>query len=356
MKRNGSITIKDVAERAGVSQATAARALGDYGRIGAETRRRVLDAAAAMGYHANALARSMVTGTTQTLGLVLADIENLFFARIARAVADVAHQRGYALVLANSDENLTNEQEAVRVLAEKRVDGLIVVPASSTDAAHLTALIDHGIPVVLMDRFIDGLDADTIMVDNVTAAYRAIAHLTALGHRHIAMISASDTIATTAARMAGYRQALADAGATAPDQWGRLAEYSQAAAKAETMALLSQPRSERPTALFATDSILTAGAFQGVQALGLAVPVDVSVIGFDDVEWMTMVRPAVTVVDQPVYELGKRAAEQLMARIEGDRGPARHVLLDTTLIVRDSCAAPRALTGVQKAAVAHPAT
>ncbi len=338
MKRNGSITIKDVAERAGVSQATAARALGAYGRIGAETRERVLAAAEALGYHANALARSMVTGTTHTLGLVLADIENLFFARLARAVADVTHPRGYALLLVNSDEDLANEQEAVRVLAEKRVDGLIVVPASSTDGAHLRALADHGVPVVLMDRSVRGLDADTIMVDNFAAAHRAIGYLTGLGHRQIALITASGTIASTTARIAGYRQALADAGVVVPDRWVRIAEYSRASARDATVSLLTAPGPDRPTAIFATDSILTAGALQAIQAVGLAVPRDVSLIGFDDVDWMTMVRPAVTVVDQPVYELGKRAAEQLMARIEGDIGPARHVLLDTDLIVRDSCA------------------
>lgn len=133
MKRRDSVTIKEVAQRVSVAQATAARALGCFGRVDPVTRQRVLAAAEELGYHANALARSMVTRTTHTLGLVVADIENVFFARVARAVTDVARQRAYAVLLLNTDEDLTREREAVRVLSEKRVDGLIVVPSSSTE-------------------------------------------------------------------------------------------------------------------------------------------------------------------------------------------------------------------------------
>jgi LacI family transcriptional regulator len=339
-KQNASITIRDVAQRAGVSQATAARALGSYGRINAQTRDRVLAAAEALDYHTNALARSMVTGTTHTLGVVLADIENLFFARVARAVADVARQHGYTLLLANSDEDLEREQEAVRVLAQKRVDGLIVVPASSMEGAHLAPLLERHIPVVLLDRSIGGLETDTIMVDNFAAAHRAIQHLTALGHRRIGLVTASTTIATSAARIAGYRQALADIGITTPNQWIRVTEDSVASAQVEIAELLALPDADRPTAIFATDSILTAGAFRAMQAAGFTVPDDISLIGFDDVDWMSMVRPPVTVVNQPVYELGKRAAERLMARIEGDDSPPQQVWLETELIVRHSCTPP----------------
>jgi len=340
VKHTTSITIKDVARRAGVGQATAARALGPYGRVSARTRERVLTAADALGYHPNGLARSMVIGTTNTLGLVLADIENLFFARVARAIADVARRQGYTLLLANSDEDLALEQEAVRVLVEKRVDGLIVVPASSTDGSHLTPLIAQHRPLVLIDRSIEGIEADTIMVDNLAAAQDAVGRLTALGHRRIGMITSSTTLATTAARIAGYRLALSEAGVATPDHWFRVADDTAASAQAATAALLALPEPERPTALFATDSILTAGAFAAMQAAGLAIPDEISLIGFDDVEWMSMVRPTVTVVNQPVYELGKRAAERLIARISGDDSLPRRIWLETELIIRQSCASP----------------
>lgn len=346
MKRDESVTIKDVARRAGVAQATAARALGSYGRINAATRERVLAAAEELGYRTNALARSMVTRTTQTLGLVVADIENLFFARIARAVTDVARQRGYAVLLLNTDEDLDRERDAVRVLAEQRVAGLIVVPASSTDGAHLRALMTHHIPVVLLDRSVENIDTDTVMVDNAAAAYGAVQHLTVLGHRHISMITASATIATTALRLAGFTQALVDAGVSDPAGWARVGEYTHASAFEETVALLSLPADRRPTAIFTTDSILAAGAFRGIVESGLKIPDDVSLIGFDDMDWMSLVWPPITVVDQPVRELGTRAARRLMARIEGDEGPVQHVSLATALLLRDSCAPPGGASSV----------
>lgn len=181
------------------------------------------------------------------------------------------------------------------------------------------------------------------MVDNVGAARRAVCHLTRRGHRRIAMVTASATLATSVARLAGYREALADVGVTAPDRWVRIADGSPPSTRAAGGNLLALPESDRPTAIFATDSLLTAGIFRAVQDVGLVIPDDVSVLGFDDVDWMTMVRPAVTVVDQPMYELGRQAAERLMARIEDavDDSSPRQVQLDTHLILRGSCAVPR---------------
>jgi LacI family transcriptional regulator len=340
VKRGEVVSIREVARQAGVSQATAARALGGYGRTSAATSARVLAAAAQLGYRPNELARSMVTKTTHTIGLVLADIQNPFFARIARAVADVARQRGYALLLANTDNDLIQEREAVRVLAAKQVDGLIVVPSSHTDGAHLAALAPHGIPIVLLDRLVDGLVADTVMVDNDTAAFDAIAHLTALGHRRIALITGSETLASTAARIAGYRRALAAAGIPATEALVQIVPYTRAASAALTVELLNRPLAERPTAIFATDSLLTAGILEAIHAAGCAVPADLSLISFDDTEWATIVQPPLTVVEQPIGELGRLAAERLLARIGGDESPPQRHRLAATLLLRQSCAPP----------------
>jgi DNA-binding LacI/PurR family transcriptional regulator len=177
------------------------------------------------------------------------------------------------------------------------------------------------------------------MVDGQAAAYRAIGYLTQLGHRRIGLITASATLSSTAARIAGYRQALTDVGGSATE-WLRIAErsHSRSAAQAAAAALLHVQR--RPTAIFATDSIQTAGALDAIQAAGLSIPRDVSLIGFDDVDWMSMVRPPITVVDQPVYELGKRAAQRLIARIQGDTTEPQVYRLEATLIQRASCAPP----------------
>jgi LacI family transcriptional regulator len=281
-----------------------------------------------------------VTRTTHSLGLVVSDIQNRFFARLARAVADVARQRGYSLILANSDEDLGYEREAVRVLAEKRVDGLIVVPASNTPSSHLQVLMKHRVPIVLLDRSLADLAVDTIMVDNEAAGYRAVRHLTDLGHRRIGMITASTTIATTIARVAGYRKALTDVGVCDSARWLRVAQDNQVSVEAETAALLALPGAGRPTAIFTTDSILTASVFRAMRAAALRIPTDISLVGFDDVDWMSLVSPAVTVVEQPVYELGKRAAERLIRRIEGDDSPVEMICLETELLIRDSCAPP----------------
>ena len=195
-------------------------------------------------------------------------------------------------------------------------------------------------PVVLLDRAVDGLPVDTVMVDNDTAAFAAIAHLTALGHRRIALITGSETIASTAARIAGYRRALAAAGIPATEERVRIVPYTRAASAALTTALLTRPPAEQPTALFATDSLLTAGILGAIRTLGRTIPDDLSLISFDDTEWATIVQPPLTVVEQPIGELGRLAAEQLLARIAGDETPPQRIRLAATLLLRQSCAPP----------------
>lgn len=337
MTERTSITIKDVAQKAGVGQATAARALGGYGRINPATRKRVLVAAEQLGYQANALARSMVTRSTQTLGLVVTDIENAFFAHIARAVADIAHQHHYSVILMNTDENLRLEREAVHVLAAKQVDGLIVVPATHSDDAHLVQLLRRHVPVVLLDRSMDRMRADTIMIDNERAAQRAIHYLIELGHQRIGIVTTESTIDTIISRTAGYRRALAEAGLSVRDEWIRACEYKEATVRREIETLLDLPPDIRPTAILATDSFITMWVFRMLRERGLRLPEQMSLIGFDDADWMTMVRPNITVIDQPVYELGRAAAEQLIKRIEREEEPPRRIFLETTLIERESC-------------------
>lgn len=160
-----------MADLAGVSTATAARALGGYGSVSPEVRDRVAAAAAKLKYRRNSLARSMITGNTHTIGLVVADIENPYFARAAHGIADAAHAAGYEVLLANADEDPATERAAVRTLIEKRVDGLIIAPASTLEVPHLIELKTHGVPVVQLDRAIEAIDADAVVVDNEHAAH-----------------------------------------------------------------------------------------------------------------------------------------------------------------------------------------
>jgi LacI family transcriptional regulator len=327
-------TLHDVAAAARVSTATAARALGGYGSVSPEVRERVAAAAAKVGYRRNSLARSMITGTTHTIGLVVADIENPFFARAARGIADVAHEAGYEVLLANSDEDPVTERAAVQTLAEKRVDGLIVAPASIGDRSHLRELPAQGTPVVLLDRALPGSDVDAVVVDNEAAARRAVDHLAGLGHRRIGLLTSQGLIHTNQERLAGYLQGLEAAGLTVDHDLIRMLPYTRESAEREAEAILALP--DPATAIFTTDNVMSLGAFEGAQHAGRRVPDDVSIVGFDDLEWTTIVRPQLTVVAQPVYELGATAARRVLARIAGDATAPQLIVLETTFIIRDS--------------------
>lgn len=355
-ERRGAPTIPDVARAAGVSTATAARALGNYGTVGAATREKVLRAARELGYRVNGLARSMITGSTNTIGVVLSDIENPFFSRALRGIADTAHEAGFEVVLTNTDEDPTTEARAVRVLGEKRVDGLLVCPALSDVSDHLAGAVDARIPLVLFDRRANGVAADMVGISNRAATRDATEHLIGLGHRRIALLTGGDPVrhqgvlrpglrgverlpgTTTGERAAGYRDALVHAG-IAPDlDLVSLDGFHRADGVAATKRLLALPRP--PTAILALDSLLSIGALQAFRELGLTCPDDVSLIGFDDADWTEVVSPPLTVVAQPVYEIGVRACELLLRRIRGDAGKPATVRLSARLVERGSTAPP----------------
>jgi LacI family transcriptional regulator len=328
-------TIRDVAREAGVSQATAARALAGYGYVSEATRLRVRDAATTIGYRPNAVARSLVSGATKTIGVVVGDIENPFFAGAARGIADVLERDGYTLLLANSDEDLARERRAVEALHARQVDGLAVVPSSGDDGAHLAAILREGRPVVLLDRPISGLAADAVLVDNREGAERAVGHLAALGHRRIGLVGDAPGIVSTGERIDGYRAALADVGAPALDALVSLGGSSIDEGHRSALRLLG--RRDRPSALFTVNNFMTAGALGAIRELGLRIPGDVALVGFDDLDWTTLVDPPISVIAQPVAELGRTVAERLLERLRGDSGPPRETRLTTRLVIRGSC-------------------
>jgi LacI family transcriptional regulator len=338
-----TVTIPDVARLAGVGAATAARALGGYGHVSEKTRVKVLAAAEELGYRANALARSMITGRTNSIGLVVADIENPFFAAVTRAVSDAARQHGYEVLLANSDEDATSERAAVRLFMDKRVDGIIVAPTSSTDVDHLREARDAGVHVVAIDRRVTGLAIDSVTVHNRVAAQSAVKHLIKRGHTRIGYLRGTGMtdpadgpqrqISTGDERVLGYREALAEAGL---DDQGfiRVGALGRIEAKRQTLALLDLP--EPPTAILAPDSILALGVLLAVRERGLSIPHDLSLISFDDTDWADVMTPPLTVISQPVHEMGERAVALLVGRIEGSTARDRHERLRVHLVQRES--------------------
>jgi LacI family transcriptional regulator, galactose operon repressor len=345
-------TVRDVAVLAGVSTATAARALGGYGRVSEAVRAKVTAAAASLGYRPNVLARSMITGTSHTIGVVVADIENPFFASAVRGIADTAREAGFEVVLVNTDEDVEKERAAVGILLEKRVDGLLVSAATAENASHLAEAIYRGLPVVCLDRVVPGLEADAVVVDSLRAAHNAVSHLLRLGHRRIAIVAADDqdpppddVLASSpvwgppgmlpdAARLCGYLTAHRAAGVAVAPELVRRCRYGRETAAAETAAVLRL--ADPPTAIFTTDAIMTLGAMEAIVLAGRQVPEELSVVAFDDADWIALLRAPLTVVAQPVYELGATATRRLLARIAGSESPPEVIVLDTTFIVRDS--------------------
>ncbi len=348
----GIATLFDVAREAGVSRATAARALGGYGSVSPEARERVAAAAQRLRYRPNIVARSMKSGTTGTMGVIVADIQLAFFAQAVRGITDAANAEGVEVILANTDEDLAKERAAVGVLVDKRVDGLLVAPADPGETAHLQDAQERGIPVVLIDRVASGMKCDAFVVDNQRAARNATDHLLRLGHRRIAIVmetssarGAADLVAsrsrtmtgfTSTLREIGWASALRSAGVPVTDDLIRRARYERDDARATTLAALRGP--DRPTALLATDETMTLGAIDAIREAGLVMPYDVSLVGFDDSPWTTIVEPQVSVVAQPVHELGLTAARRLLERMAGFDGAADTVVLRTSFLHRGSTA------------------
>jgi len=331
-------TIKEVAERAGVSSATAARVLGSYGYSSSQSRKKVLAAARKLKYHPDQVARSLATGRTNVIGLVVADIENPFFAEMARGIADAAAAHGLTIVLANTDEDERKQGEAIGALRGMRVNGLIIAPVSSQYQEDLAALHELGFPTVLVDRKVEGVDLDSVLVRNTEGAEEVVAHLVGLGHKRIGVVSDNPAITTNAERLEGYRRALLKAGLELDEALVRVARYTRESAQQEAKELLESP--DRPSALFGTGNFMTMGCLMAARDLALDIPRELALVGFDDMDWATIIHPRLTTVAQPTGLIGRTAAEQLVVRMGGDKSASREIRLPVQLCVRESSAAP----------------
>ncbi len=328
--------MKDVAERARVSVSTVSHVLNGTRKVSEKTRGEVLAAVEELSYRPNLLAKGLKTRRTYTIGLLIPDIRNSFFTSVVRGVEDVALSRGYHLFLCNTDEDPEREDEYVRELARKRVDGLMVAPSARREA-DIRRLRGEGVPFVLVDRDVEGVDADVVGVDN-RAGMRLIAeHLVGLGHQRMAMISGPLDKASGYERHLGLRDALSDLGVELDDSLVRFGDFRTSSGREGARELLSL--SSPPTALITANNQMTLGALLTISEMGLDVPGDVSVVGFDDPEWAPLTGPPLTTVAQPTYEMGVKAARMLLDRIETELGAeSRKLLLEPWLVVRESTA------------------
>ena len=329
-------TIRGVARLAGVSAMTVSRVLNG-GSVRADTRRRIEAAIAELDYVPSSIARGLASRRTGALGLIVPDLLNPFFAQVVRGAESVTRRAGYRLLLGNSEGDLKLERDYVADMVAHRVEGLLVAPVSDRSRAVLGPLARRSFPFVLVDRAVPGLESDLVEANGVEGARRLVEHLLSLGHRRVAMILGPDDVSTTRQRRQGYLEALKHS--TTTDE-ALLLETSVDRAgghRAMERALGLDPR---PTAVFAVNNMTALGAMQAMREAGLAVPDDIALVCFDDVEHLAVLSPFLTVVDQPAETFGTLAAELLLDRIgRPDAHRPRHVVLQPQLIVRRSCGA-----------------
>lgn len=335
-------TMKDVARLAGVSIATVSATVNRSAFVSPELRSRVTEAIQQLGYAPDGVARSLKKGRTQLLGLIVADITNAFFTELVHVIEGAVQDAGYSVLLCDTDEDFEKEREFLRILRSHRVEGVILAPTGTPDDYLALRGVADRLPLVLVDRALPDLGFDSVMVDSYAAAYEATAHLVALGHREIATIAGPAHLGTARDRLEGFRAALADRGISVRPEFVRSGNFREDDAMAASRDLLTGR--VRPSAVFVANNHMMIGMMRAIATLDLDCPKDISVIGIDDFPWANAFRPRLTVVRQPVEEIGREAVRLLLERTRSDtpHPPVRQVL-KPTLVVRDSCAPYRAV-------------
>ncbi len=330
-------TMKDVAERAGVSLSTVSYVLNDNGAVAPDRRARVLEAVSALGYTPNESARNLKRGSVATIGLVVPDLVNQYFAMIAEGVEQAASEKDVLVVLCTPEASGKSESWNSRLLRSQRLDGLIYLTGATTGMTSLVELTRVG-PVVLVDEKLPGLSLPSVVSQNRQGAREIAAHLTSLGHRRLAILGGPSELWTAEQRLSGYREAIAAAGLD-PDSVPlftgdyRMASGEQLAAEALNSA------GERPTALICANDLMAIGAIACCRQSGLRVPEDISVVGFDDMPLASLVTPSLTTVRQPAKELGMEAVKLLLGVVEGAE-PTSPPPSPVSLMIRGSSAPP----------------
>jgi DNA-binding LacI/PurR family transcriptional regulator len=328
-------TIKDVAEAAGVSRSTVSRALTGRGYAASDVRERVLRAAAELGYVPDVMARTLKQQVSRSVGVLVSDLRNPFYAELAAGASREARERGYTMVLADTSLSAEAEREAAEALVALRVAGVIVTPNSPAVSTYLAS---HGIPVVEVDRQFAAGSTDGVVVGNRVGARTATAHLVGLGHRRIALFIDETDWTTGYERYQGYLEALA-AGAVKVDPALVVSSgWDVADSRRRALGMLRDPG--RPTAVFAANNVLAEGVWRAIHELGLRVPADVSLVAFDDAPWMSMVSPTVTTVSQDTVNLGATAVRRLDERIGMPEADSVTTVLNVHLVARESTAPP----------------
>ncbi|WP_288441168.1 LacI family DNA-binding transcriptional regulator [uncultured Pseudomonas sp.] len=326
-------TIKDVAALAGISYTTVSHVLNKTRPVSEQVRLKVEAAISELDYVPSAVARSLKARSTATIGLLVPSSVNPYFAELARGIEDACERNGYCVILCNSDDNPQKQRNYLRVLLEKRIDGLVVASVGE-DADLLQSLAGVRTPMVIVDRELEGVDADMVRIDHELGAYLATSHLLELGHRDIAYIGGPAQTGVSQLRLSGFRRAMAQA--QAPVEAGRVlhCDFTSPGGHAAATQLLD---GERPTAIFAGNDMIGVGVLRAAAERNINVPGELSVIGFDDIELSRYVYPPLTTVGQSIRELGESAAALLLSRIitQGRDAPCQRIVAPR-IVLRES--------------------
>ncbi|PWW25026.1 LacI family transcriptional regulator [Geodermatophilus normandii] len=340
-------SIRDVAEHAGVSVGTVSNVLNRPEVVSGPTRERVLDAIAALGFVRNESARHLRAGHSRTIGLVVLDIANPFFTDVARGVDDVVDPAGLAVILCNSDDRPEKESAHLDVLAEQRVQGVLITPTAEL-SPHLESLRRRGIPVVLVDRRAPGPDQCAVAVDDVLGGRLAAEHLIERGHRRIAFIGGASGLPQVQERHAGVAAAVREATGDGDALLVLSPEHLTVAGGREAAArIVGLPAARRPTAAVCANDLLALGVLQEMVRQGVRVPEDFAIVGYDDIDFAAAAAVPLTSVRKPRAALGSRAAELLLDEARGEGHAHVQEVFEPTLVVRESSMVFRDREGAQ---------
>ena len=330
-------TIKEVARRAKVSVGTVSNVLSGAVHVSEQLKNRVLDVIRELDYHPNHVARSLKIRQTKMIGMVVSDLTNDFFPQVVRGAEDAAWKHSYILITFNSDDKPERERQLLSALRTRRVDGvLLVAAASGGDVSHVASMTESGIPVVCLDRLIAGLTVDSVSVDNVAGARKGVEHLIACGRRRVGILTGNLELQVGRDRFEGYRQALQAAGI--PDD-PMLIGDGGFRAESGYMVAMDLLRRARPSAVFTANAMMALGVMRALNELGLRCPDDVAIATYDDPVFSKALRPQLTCVAQPAYDIGYRGAELLIERLGHPEAPVRSLQLETELRIRQSSGA-----------------
>ena len=327
-------TIRDVAKLAGVAPITVSRVINDSGYVNQKTRKRVEAAIEELGYVPNMLGPSLRFKQTMTLAMVITDITNPFWTTVTRGVEDVAQAHGYSTILCNTDESEAKQEQYLQMLLRRRIDGILLVPASSSPDP-IRLIRQQGIPVVVLDRQVPGVEVDIVRADSETGAYQLTQHLLSLGHRQITMLAGPKSTSTAIDRLDGFCRAIREAGLSMDDMqilWGSFTQESGYSMAREALA-----NTPRPTAFFAANNFIAIGAMWAMREQSIRVPEDVALVAVDDIPPPFTIDPFLTVATQPAREMGHQAAKLLLDILKKEPNHHhQHIVLPTELIIRTS--------------------